>query len=137
MKYWYVDGSLRKGDWVQGAIEISAAQFDFYSANLDTLMLFVRNGRVVHQIDMAAYRRAALAKLENKNFVVVDGTKYFDDELGYLSENYIARSGGPCRISKEKMIALVTERNRIYTMRRSGIQTARTPEEVDELCQMN
>jgi hypothetical protein len=131
MRYWVVNGTLRKGDWVEGAVEISEEQYRYYLDNYDLLFIEVVDGMVRSRVDIAAYRRAAIAKLENVNYIIVDHRKYFDDELPYLSDDYYLRSGGPCRLTKERMIKLVTERNRDYTMRRSGIQTAKTPEEVD------
>ncbi len=131
MRHWVVNGTLRKGDWVEGAIEISEETYRYFLDNYDLLLIEVVDGKVRSKVDIAAYRRAAIAKLENVNYIIVDNRKYFDDELMYLSDDYCLRSGGHCRLTKERMIKLVTERNRDYTMRRSGIQTAKTPEEVD------
>lgn len=131
MRYWVVNGSLRKGDWIEGATEIDEDTYRYFLDNYDLLHIEVVDGKVSSRVDVAAYRRAALAKLANVNYIIVDNVKYFDDELPYLSETYYLRQGGTCRLSKEQMIKLVTERNRKYTMQRSGIQTARTAEEVD------
>lgn len=131
MSHWVVNGTLRKGDWIEGAVEISEELYRYYLDNYDLLTISVVDGMVRHKVDIVAYRRAAMARLENVNYIFVDHRKYYDDELPYLSDNYCLRSGGPCRITKDQMIKLVTERNRDYTMRRSGIQTAKTPEEVD------
>uniref|UniRef100_A0AB39CDX4 Uncharacterized protein n=1 Tax=Pseudomonas phage HRDY3 TaxID=3236930 RepID=A0AB39CDX4_9VIRU len=133
MKYWVaLDGSLGKGEDLEpNAIEIDAGIYCYFLENQGLLNIRVVDGRVESEVDIVSYRRAALARLTPVNFIVYRGQKIYDDELGYLSDNYIMREGGPCRITKEQMIRLVTERNRQYTLRRSGIQTARTPEEVD------
>lgn len=138
MKYWVADGSLGKGTEVEkGGTEIDEATYSYLRENFNLLTIEVVGSKVVSRVNMAAYRRAALARLENPAFVVVDNIKIHDDELPYLGPDYFLREGGPCRVTKEQMIRLVTERNRIYTLRRSGIQTAPTPEEVDGylLCQ--
>lgn len=138
MRHWVVNGALRKGDYVEGGVEITEETYRYFLDNYDLLTIEVVDGKVRSRVDMVAYRRAALAKLENVNYIVVDHRKYFDDELPYLSGDYFLRSGGPCLLTKEQMIKKVTERNRDYTMRRSGIQTAKTPEEVDGylICRM-
>jgi len=133
MKYWVsTNGSLGKGaDIEQGAVEIGADVFQYLVDNQTMFIIQVVDGAVSWRINMAAYRRAALARLENVNFITFQNVKVYDDELPYLGPSYFLREGGPCRISQDQMIRLVTERNRIYTLRRSGIQTAKTPEEVD------
>jgi len=93
--------------------------------------IVVVNGEVRATIDIVAYRKAALSRVENVNYIVVDNRKYFDDELPYLNPDYFLRAGGPCLLTQVQMVKLVTERNRQFTLRRSGIQTAKTPEEID------
>ena len=133
MKYWVaLDGSLGKGEEIESnAVEIDGQVYAYFHENFALLNIRVDQGAVYHEVDIVAYRRAALARLTPVNFIVYRGQKIWDDELGYLNDNYIMREGGPCRITKEQMIRLVTDRNRNYTLRRSGIQTARTAEEVD------
>jgi len=133
MKYWVaLDGSVGKGEDLEpNAIEIVAEVYCYLIENQGLLNIRVVDGRVESEVDIVAYRRAALARLTPVNYIVYRGQKIWDDELPYIGPHYILREGGPCHISKEHMIRLVTDRNSKYTLRRSGIQTARTPEEVD------
>lgn len=132
MSFWYVDGvGLREGERCDNAYPITATQYSYWKEHLELLNIKVVNGEVTATIDMGAYRKAALSRVENVNYIIVDNKKYFDDELPYISPNYFLRSGGTCTLTQERMIKLVTERNRQFTLRRSGIQTAKTPEEID------
>ncbi|MFA7287206.1 MAG: hypothetical protein WC052_06090 [Patescibacteria group bacterium] len=138
--YWYVEG---KG-LVSGNVEpdgrifpLDEQTFAHCRDNYELLDIFVRDNQLHITIDMPAYRAAAQEKLVNVNYIVHSNVKYYDDELGYLSDTYITRSGYPCVLTQKQMIQRVTERNRLYAYKRSGINSARTPEEVDDyLCQI-
>mgnify|MGYP003482644976 CR=1 FL=1 len=131
-RHWYVHGvGLRCGEWCPGAIAISEHLYAYCKENYDLLHIVVDDGVVRATIDIVAYRKLALTRIANTDYIVVDNRKYFDDELPYMSADYITRSGYPCLLSQQQMIKKVTERNRQFALRRSGIQTATTPEEID------
>lgn len=132
---WYVEGKgLVRGNVVPSgnAYPLDEHTFAHLLANYDLLNIFVRDGVVHAEVDMHAYRLAALAKLQNVDYIMHNNVKYCDDELGYMSDTYITRSGYPCVLTQKQMIQRVTERNRLFAYRRSGISSARTPEEVEE-----
>lgn len=132
MSYWYIDGvGLREGDWCENAYPLDEQTYAYCRDNYALLDMSVISGQVHVKVNIAAYRRAALARLQNTNFVVVDNKRYYDDELPYISAMYITRSGDPCTITQEIMIKTVTERNRQFAMRRSCIQSAQQPDMID------
>lgn len=131
-EFWFVDGvGLRRGSRCENAYPITQTQYSYWKEHYELLNITIVDGVPVAHTDIVAYRKAALSRVQNVNFIIVDNRKYFDDELPYMSGDYFLRSGGPCRITQAQMIKLVTERNRQFTMRLSGIQTAKTPEEID------
>jgi hypothetical protein len=134
MSYWYVPGQgLRKCDEKPSdeAVEIPAATYHTCIENYSMYNLGFKDGIFFANIDVNAYRLAALDKLKNMNYIVYRGTRYFDDELPYISESYFTRDGYPCKISQEQMIALVTERNRKYGILRRRVTEAECADEID------
>lgn len=138
--YWFVEGKgLISGNVVPegNAFPLDEQTFTHCRDNYELLDIFVQDGKLHIKIDMHAYRAAAREKLVNVDYIMHNNVKYCDDELMYLSADYITRSGYPCTLSVKQMIEKVTERNRLFAYRRSGINSARTPEEVEEfLCQI-
>jgi hypothetical protein len=137
--YWYVEGRGLVSGNVEPegrAFPLDEATFAHCRDNYELLDIFVRDNQLHITIDMPAFRATALSKLVNVDYIVHNNVKYYDDELGYLSATYITRSGYPCVLSQKQMIDKVTERNRLFAYKRSGINSARTPEEIEGyLCQ--
>lgn len=133
--YWFVEGrGLVSGNVTPegNAYPLDEATFTHCRENYELLDIFIRDGRLHITIDMVAYRAAALARLTNVDYIVHNGVQYCDDELMFMSANYITRSGYPCELNPRQMIEKVTERNRSFMQKRSGISNAQTPEEVEE-----
>lgn len=133
--YWFVEGKgLVTGNVVPegNAFPMDEQTFTHCRNNYELLDIYVKDGRLHVEIDMLAYRAAALARLTNVDYILHNGVKYCDDELMYMSADYVTRSGYPCELSVRQMIEKVTERNRSFANKRSGIISAQTPEEVEE-----
>lgn len=133
MSYWYVHGvGLRRSEEPPAdAVEIPAATYHYCLENYSMLDIGFENGIFYARVDFAAYRAAALSKLENPNYIMHKGVKYFDDELPYLHEFYYTRSGCRCELTTKQMIDMVTARNRRYGMLRRNISDAECAEEID------
>lgn len=133
MSYWYVPGKgLRKGDKPSGdAVEIPAATYHTCIENYSLYDIGFEDGVFYARIDLDAYRKAALDQIKNTNYIDHLGTRYYDDELPYLSESYWTRSGQPCRLTQAEMIRLVTNRNRKFGTLYRNIAEAECADEID------
>lgn len=133
MNYWYVPNKgLHKGEKPSGdAVEIPAATYHTCIENYSLYDISIEDGVFYARVNVEAYRRTALDQIKNTNYIEHLGTRYYDDELPYLSESYWTRSGHPCRLTQAEMIKLVSARNRKFGALHRRISEAECVDEID------